>query len=730
VRRVALIVCSLLAVSLAVLLLSFDSIVEGRVHDVFKKLEARIGHPLRFESAETDGLDTVVVHGIEVGPIGAPHISVKHVAVVLDRDALWKLRPVPTLVQIDSPLLRVESGGTPMGLAQALKRLMPPKRPETVASSNGSKPRRQIPAINVHGGRLVDGGKVVDIADGEVTSWRGRIQGSARVATPAIGLCHFAGSPDGVELRCERPYAHPLPGDFKLLVGELEVKRTPALSIRVPKIQLHHGTTDGSLLGSILSGIAIDASIELKADADGKWPIETKLSLPGGGLILGKGRASMNDIELSAEVDGLQIGKAHEAIGGTLAGRYTVRLDREQKRGWIEGEGRLENLTAEHPSLADGPIGPFSMALSGKASAHIKNLSNRSFSLSLEGAKASLGEAQATLGASIEAEGGEFEFKANFELPLIDGSLLVAAVPKGLLPNLEPLQTRGRLGLNAEVEIDSRDYKATKLNIEIPMKKFAITRLNRKIDFDRIRQTFTARFEVPGDEEGEVKTLTRESGPISKRWVSLDEAAPLLPLAVRTQEDGGFYNHGGVSLLHLRGSLIRNLERGRFARGGSTITMQLARNLFLNRRKTLARKFEEIILAWLLEQEFDKDELIAIYINLVEFGPDIYGIQEATRHYFDKEPSELTAPEVAWIVRLLPGPRIFYPMFQKGRLTRGHTNSINRLLRLLVKKGHLAEELSAPIGRDGLWPNGTGGRPKKTPRRTKKTSKAADSAKK
>ena len=75
--------------------------------------------------------------------------------------------------------------------------------------------------------------------------------------------------------------------------------------------------------------------------------------------------------------------------------------------------------------------------------------------------------------------------------------------------------------------------------------------------------------------------------------------------------------------------------------------MQLARNLFLNRRKTLARKLEEIVLAWLLEQEFDKDELMAIYVNLVEFGPDLYGIQEAARHYFDKDPAQLTPSEVA-----------------------------------------------------------------------------------
>ena len=187
----------------------------------------------------------------------------------------------------------------------------------------------------------------------------------------------------------------------------------------------------------------------------------------------------------------------------------------------------------------------------------------------------------------------------------------------------------------------------------------------------------------------------------------MDDIPPLLPLAIMTQEDGGFYKHGGISMFHLRGSLVDNLKKGRFFRGGSTITMQLARNLFLHRRKTLARKLEEMILAWLLEQNFDKEEMMAFYVNIVEFGPDIYGIGEAAQHYFQKEPKDLTAGEVAWIVRLLPSPRPLYEHFRKGKLSRGHTRSINALLRLLVKRGHLEPDKQISIMPDELWPDGT-----------------------
>jgi membrane peptidoglycan carboxypeptidase len=131
--------------------------------------------------------------------------------------------------------------------------------------------------------------------------------------------------------------------------------------------------------------------------------------------------------------------------------------------------------------------------------------------------------------------------------------------------------------------------------------------------------------------------------------------------------------------------------------------MQLARNLFLHRKKTLSRKLQEIIIAWLLEGAFEKDELLALYLNVVEFGPEVFGIKDAAAHYFAKAPADLTPAEVAWMVRLLPGPRKYYPQFEKRKLTKSHTRSINRLLKLLVDRGHLDPVLATPIGPEDLW---------------------------
>ena len=152
-RRVLLIVCTLLALILLGLFLAFDSIVESKVGDAFSRLERRLGLPLRFDRAHTDGLDTVVVHGIEVGPVGTPHIAVDSVTVVLDHDALWSLKAVPSTVQVKRPILNLSSGGSPAGLYQSIKALLPPSVESQNGTSNASPrpPRRCLQFMSTAG---------------------------------------------------------------------------------------------------------------------------------------------------------------------------------------------------------------------------------------------------------------------------------------------------------------------------------------------------------------------------------------------------------------------------------------------------------------------------------------------------------------------------------------------------------------------------------------------------
>ncbi|MAD61009.1 MAG: hypothetical protein CMH49_05785, partial [Myxococcales bacterium] len=114
-------------------------------------------------------------------------------------------------------------------------------------------------------------------------------------------------------------------------------------------------------------------------------------------------------------------------------------------------------------------------------------------------------------------------------------------------------------------------------------------------------------------------------------------------------------------------------------------------------------KLEELCLAWFIEKKLSKDELITLYLNIVEFGTNIFGIKEAAQHYFNKAPTDLSPEEISAIARLLPGPRLYGPYFEKKKLSRAYTGRVNRLLKLLQKRKYLDREDWAPITRTSLW---------------------------
>jgi monofunctional biosynthetic peptidoglycan transglycosylase len=145
-------------------------------------------------------------------------------------------------------------------------------------------------------------------------------------------------------------------------------------------------------------------------------------------------------------------------------------------------------------------------------------------------------------------------------------------------------------------------------------------------------------------------------GPENPYWTPLSAVSPALILCVVRAEDAKFFRHDGFDWDQMQDSLETDLEQGKYERGGSTITMQLARNLFLWRGKSLVRKVLEVYLTWRLEHTLTKKRILELYLNAVEWGPGVYGIGEASRHYFGKPPSELTLGESALLAAILPNP--------------------------------------------------------------------------
>lgn len=168
--------------------------------------------------------------------------------------------------------------------------------------------------------------------------------------------------------------------------------------------------------------------------------------------------------------------------------------------------------------------------------------------------------------------------------------------------------------------------------------------------------------------------------PKKGNYVPLGQISPHVRNAILVSEDTGFYSHKGFEFEELKESLRVNWERGTFARGGSTITQQLARNMFLSSEKSLLRKVKEAIITYKLEETLTKNEILERYLNVVEFGKDIYGIKAAARHYFNKSPGELNVLEASYLAFLLPSPVKYSASFYKGTLTKFGFKRLHQIL--------------------------------------------------
>jgi monofunctional biosynthetic peptidoglycan transglycosylase len=165
-----------------------------------------------------------------------------------------------------------------------------------------------------------------------------------------------------------------------------------------------------------------------------------------------------------------------------------------------------------------------------------------------------------------------------------------------------------------------------------------------------------------------------------QRWVSYNRISEQLKRAVLVAEDSAFWSHEGIDLDQIQKSLEINMEQGRIARGGSTITQQLAKNLYLSPSRNALRKLRELMIARQLEAELHKRRILELYLNLIEWGDGVWGAEAAARTYFGKPASRLTAPEAALLAGAIINPRVYSPARPNGRL-RGRQRLILRRMR-------------------------------------------------
>jgi hypothetical protein len=241
-----------------------------------------------------------------------------------------------------------------------------------------------------------------------------------------------------------------------------------------------------------------------------------------------------------------------------------------------------------------------------------------------------------------------------------------SSLPAGLFTRLAGMQTSGELAYHFDFFIDFTRPETLTLEAGLEKLDFRIKRFGR-IDFRAVNAPFLyTAYE---------KDQARRSfmvGPENPDFRSLDRMPPFLKNAVLISEDGAFFGHNGFLLEPFKESIAANLREKRFVRGASTISMQLVKNLYLKRQKTIARKLEEMLITWLIEENrlLTKERMFEIYLNIIEWGPLVYGAQEAARFYFDKDVADLTLAEAIFMASIIPRPKRFMVLFDQAQRLR------------------------------------------------------------
>lgn len=243
-----------------------------------------------------------------------------------------------------------------------------------------------------------------------------------------------------------------------------------------------------------------------------------------------------------------------------------------------------------------------------------------------------------------------------------DAQGVLDAFPQGLFESLEGLKVQGKVKYNLNFYLDTKVPDSVRFSSTLTPVDFKITKWG-KTDLQKINSPFVY---TPYEYGKPMRDIT--IGPSNPNFTPLNQISKNFINAVLTAEDPSFFTHNGFVEESIRKSIAVNYKEKKFKRGGSTISMQLVKNVYLSRQKTLARKAEEILIVWLIEHNHlvSKNRMLEVYFNIMELGKNIYGIGEASRYYFGKQPADLTIGDGLFLASIVPKPKASMYKFMAG----------------------------------------------------------------
>ena len=331
--------------------------------------------------------------------------------------------------------------------------------------------------------------------------------------------------------------------------------------------------------------------------------------------------------------------------------------------------------------IATAPVQGIALSIAGRG--HWLPAQRR---LEIESGSFGVGKAKANVKGAVELDADHFAFDVAADMPPTPCNDAVHSIPGALLGDMSVAEWRGNIAGKLRLHTDSRDLDSTELKFDIK------DRCDWKLvpvlaDLRRFSKPFVHSVTEP---DGAVFEM--ETGPGTENWTPIEQMSPYFVHAVLVHEDPQFFNHKGFSPINIRNALVRDLRERRYAVGASTISMQLVKNVFLHREKTLARKIQEVLLTWWTERVMDKRDMLELYLNVIEYGPEIYGIRNAAKHYWNREPSELSPAEGVFLATILPNPKHFHSYYQKNALSSGWVSNMRKMLQRLGDRGAYDKE--------------------------------------
>jgi penicillin-binding protein 1A len=365
----------------------------------------------------------------------------------------------------------------------------------------------------------------------------------------------------------------------------------------------------------------------------------------------------------------------------SIVSRARVVLSADGQSLGLDGEGKLKNLSLRSSALSDEPVAGLDLAWRGKVEGK------------LDGSRIVAEDGEIDLGALRLSARGEYQrvadehrVRGDFEVPLTACQSMLDSAPRGLVAKLHGMRLAGSFGIKGKLRFDTASLDRGFLLDWGISNTCRVVEVPPELHVDRFKHAFRRSVYGPGGQRIEI-----ESGPGTPGWVPYDEISRFMEVAVLTTEDSGFPRHHGFDGEAIKNSIRENLRKRRFVRGASTLSMQLAKNLYLERTKSVARKLQEALLTMYLEQELTKEQLMELYLNVVEFGPMVYGVGPAAQHYFNTTASQLSLAQALYIASILPNPNVQH--FGPGdAVTPSWTEYLRKLMRIAHKRERITEE--------------------------------------